>query len=303
MVKAIKNIMRERGSDSNLLHVVTDEERQKLQKILLGMFLDVEEVCKRLNIECTLIGGSVLGAVRHQGFIPWDDDLDIGMTRRDWEKFKANFQSLLGEKYAMEGPNFDNKDTKQLLTKIYLKGTEWVMIEEVNFPFHNCIYIDVFIIDSVSDNKLVSSFDAFLANVMRAGAISLQEYKYPSPILKEAMMSKLSTRLYYYIRQTVGFCFSIISHKALCDMFDSFVSRHREGTKRATVATGLKKYKGETLDYDVWFPFSRGMFCGHEVNLPHDSHRYLTEIYGNYMQLPPVEKRETHPVVRLKFPD
>ena len=303
MVKSIKNIMRERGTNSNLLHQLTESELAQLHKTLLGMLVDVMNACKELNLELTLIGGSVLGAIRHQGFIPWDDDLDIGMTRKDWEVFKKNFKTILGDKYALEAPNYDNKDTKQLLSKIYLKDSEWVMLEEMNFPFHNCIYIDVFIIDSVSDNGVVRAFDAFVANILRAGAISLQEFKYPSPILKEAMMTKLSTKVYYYIRQFVGFCFSVVSHKSLCDFFDTFVSRHHGRTHCSTVATGLKKYKAETLNNEIWFPFSKGIFNGIEVNLPHYPDNYLTYIYGDYMKLPPVEKRETHPVVRFRFPN
>jgi len=302
MIKSIKNIMRERGNETNSLHQLTNEELDRLHKTLLEMLVDVLDVCKQLNIKCTLIGGSVLGAIRHKGFIPWDDDLDIGMTRKDWEIFKKGFHEFLGDKYAMEGPNFDGKDTKQLLTKIYLKDSELVMIEEMNFPYHNCIFIDVFIIDNVSDNNLIFTLDAFVANFLRAGAISMQEYRFPSPILKEAMISQPRTKIYYYLRQFVGFCFSLVSHKSLSNFFDRFVSRHDSGTKRSTVATGLKKYKAETLSNEVWFPYSQGIFEGLVVNLPHDADKYLTYIYGDYMKLPPVEKRETHPIVKLRFP-
>ncbi|MBP3779380.1 MAG: LicD family protein [Prevotella sp.] len=295
--------MRERGTESNALHQLTSIELALLHKTLFEMLTDIMNACKQIGIECTLIGGSVLGAIRHQGFIPWDDDLDIGITRKEWEVLKCHFKALLGEKYVLEAPNYDNKDSKQLLSKIYLKDSEWVMIEEMSFPYHNSIYIDVFIIDGVSNNRIVRLFDASVANFLRAGAISMQEYKYPSPILKEAMLTRTSTKLYYYIRQFVGLCFSVVSHKALCDFFDHFVSRHRSLTQSSTVATGLKKYKAETLRNEVWFPYSKGVFNGMEVNLPHDPDKYLTYIYGDYMKLPPVEKRETHPVVKFRFPN
>lgn len=290
--------------DSDILHVITDEERAKLQKVLLGMLKDVIEACRQLNIDCTLIGGSVLGAVRHQGFIPWDDDLDIGMTRSEWNIFKEHFDSVLGNKYVLEAPNYNDKDSKQLLSKINLKDSEYVMIEEVNFPYINCIFLDVFIIDYVSDNCVVRSFDAFTANLMRLMAITMQEYKYPSPIMKEAMMSSKATKIYYFVRQIIG-CFSslLMSHKTLGKWFDRFVSRHRKPTKRATVATGLKRYRKETLDSNVWFPYSKGIFEGISVNLPHDPDKYLSFIYGEYMKLPPLEKRETHAIVKLKFLD
>lgn len=305
MVKAIKNIMTSQGNKLQMLRHITDDERQKLQNVLHGMLLDIIEACKVLGIDYTLIGGSTLGAVRHKGFIPWDDDLDIGMTRDKWEIFKTHFQVLLGDKYILEAPNFENKDSKQLLSKIYLKGTEYVMLEEMNFPYNNCIFIDVFVIDNVSDNIVIRKFDTFIANLMRLAAITAQEYRFPNPLLKHAMTSNIYTAFYYYIRQILGFFFSVIPHKRLCFWFDRFVSRHNNNTttKYVTVATGLKRYGGEMLERDVWFPYSKGTFNGVEVNLPNDTDKYLTMIYGNYMELPPVEKREVHSIVKLKFPE
>ena len=304
MVKAIKNIMREKGMASNLLHLLSEEERKKLQATLLNMFVDIKNVCESLDLDYTLIGGSVLGAIRHKGFIPWDDDLDMGLSREDWHVFKCHFPQLLGEKYIMEAPGYDGKDTKQLVAKIYLKDSEYIMMEEVNLPYHNCIYVDMFVIDNVSNNCIIYNFDCIVADILRAGAITMQEYKYPSPILRDAMCSSSSMTLYFYLRKIIGMLFSVFTtHKKLCDFFDAFVSRHKKKTRRLTNATGLKKYREETLDAELMYPTSRGEFCGIQVNLPCDTDAYLKHLYGDYMKLPPVGKRETHPIVKLTFPN
>ena len=140
---------------------------------------------------------------------------------------------------------------------------------------------------------------------MRMAAITSQEYRFPNPLLKRVMISSFSTAFYYYVRQFLGFFFSFIPHKTLCVWFDDFVSRHNNNkkSKYITVATGLKRYGGEMLKREVWFPYSKGVFDGIEVSLPNNTDQYLTKIYGNYMELPPVEKRELHPIVSLKFPN
>ncbi|MCH5174674.1 MAG: LicD family protein [Prevotellaceae bacterium] len=304
MIKNIKNIMASHGNKLQMLRRITDDERQTLQNVLLGMYIDIMSACRALDIGCTLVGGSALGAVRHNGFIPWDDDFDIGMTRDEWEVFKRNFQQLLGDKYILEAPNYENKDSKQLLSKIYYKGTEYVMLEEMNFPYNNCIFIDVFIIDNVSDSFLVRKFDTFVANLMRVASITSQEFRFPNPLQKRVMTSTPSLFIYYYIRQVAGLLFSLIPHKTWCLWFDRFVSRHNvnKTSKYVTVPTGLKRYGGEMLKREVFFPYSKGLFEGNEVNLPNNTHDYLTIIYGNYMKLPPEDRRETHPIVSLKFP-
>ena len=84
----------------NMLRELTNEELEKLHQCLLFILKDFIWVCNKYNLKYTLGGGSVLGAVRHKGFIPWDDDLDVNMPREDYEKFKAIFPKELAEEYV-----------------------------------------------------------------------------------------------------------------------------------------------------------------------------------------------------------
>ncbi len=302
-MKSLKLITSKVGSSSGLLHQITEEEKNKLQQVLLGMLLDIKAACDKMGVTFTLMGGSALGAVRHKGFIPWDDDIDIAMFRSEWEKFKEGFDTYMGDKYVLEAPNYQGKDTKYPLAKIFLKGSEFAEAEELNFPYHNCIFIDAFVIDNVSDNTLIRNVDAVLSDIMRVAATCMNEYRYPNDLIKKIMNSTLQTHIYYNIRRSIGFCLSWISHRIWCNWFDNYISRHPNHTKLTTVATGHKRYRGETIRRDIWLPFSKGVFCGVEFNLPHKVHEYLTEIYGSdYMKLPPFEKRELHPIAKLSFP-
>lgn len=127
-----------------------------VQLTLLEMMKDIDVVCRKHGISYWLTGGSALGAVRHKGFIPWDDDADIGMMREDYEKFQKVVHEL-GDQYVIQ--SFDTHREYNVLIppmKIRKKGT---YCEEVNFLLKNkCkdsdgLFIDVFILDYVSENK------------------------------------------------------------------------------------------------------------------------------------------------------
>ena len=82
------------------------ERLRQLQLCLLGIYKDVRHVCDKYEIPLYLMGGSALGAVRHKGFIPWDDDLDVAMTRRDYRRFCEVFEQELSQKYTLNAPNY-----------------------------------------------------------------------------------------------------------------------------------------------------------------------------------------------------
>ena len=96
------NVLAKKG---NILHQLSEEEIQQLRKILTDMLMDIDTVCKKHNLRYMLGYGSCLGAIRHVGFIPWDDDLDLLMPREDLKKFLEVFEQEMGQNYEYTAPN------------------------------------------------------------------------------------------------------------------------------------------------------------------------------------------------------
>ncbi|MEF9920655.1 MAG: LicD family protein [Erysipelotrichaceae bacterium] len=128
---------------------------REVQLVLLEMLKDIDVLCRKHKIPYFMSGGSCLGAIRHQGFIPWDDDADICMMREDYLKFQA-FVSELGDQYYTQDFDHDTRYNVAIpAMKIRLKGT---YCKEVNFMLENrCagdgLFIDVFIADYISPSK------------------------------------------------------------------------------------------------------------------------------------------------------
>jgi lipopolysaccharide cholinephosphotransferase len=149
-----KELMNEIARSTNLLHEVTPAEADKLRSILLMMYNDVAKLCKENNLTLMLGGGSALGAVRHNGFIPWDDDLDLMMYRPDYDKLISLLESgALSDKYEFSAPNPHSISTNRFLM-IYLKGTTLEEVGTSNLSVPKGIKLDVFAIVNVPSNKL-----------------------------------------------------------------------------------------------------------------------------------------------------
>lgn len=302
MAKSAKEIMNELARQTDFLMEVDSEKRRALQKVLVEMMQDIHDVCIKRQIGYALVGGSCLGAVRHHGFIPWDDDIDISMLRDDWEKFKACFDEELGDKYIMEAPRYGNKDTKTTWAKVYKKGTLLQEIQDIETPYEQGIFIDIFFYENVSDNMLIRKIDACLSNFLKGVATSIVFFKYPNDMMKKYYGATQETNRYYKMRRLLGFLFAWISHKTFCDWYDKFISRHKKATRFITAPTGRKNYMGEILERKWWTPQQLVSFENTQFLIPADFHNYLTTLFGkNYMQIPPVEKREKHFIVNLDF--
>ena len=302
MGKSAKEIMNNLALKSNCLMEVDQDMRNHLQDVLVEMMQDIHNVCIKRKIGYALVGGSCLGAVRHQGFIPWDDDIDISMLREDWEKFRSCFDEELGEKYVMEAPQYGNKDCKTTWAKVYKKKTVVQEIMDVDTPYEQGIFIDIFFYENVSNNKIIRKIDACLSDFLKGVATSMVFYKYPNELMKQYYGATPQTKRYYNMRRFLGFLFSWMSHKRFCDCYDKFVSRHKTPSEYITAPTGRKNYMGEILQRKWWIPQKQVKFENTEFLVPADSHNYLLTLFGkNYMQLPPVEKREKHFIVKLKF--
>lgn len=293
-----KTIMNRLQKETELLKPITPENSKKLKTVLVGMLSDLQQVCMDNEIDVMLAYGSALGAVRHKGFIPWDDDLDVYMSRSDWNKFKSIFKSLMGDKYELEGPNANENAPKQTFAKIYLKGTDLTDIYDLNTPYLHGIYIDIFILDNLAGHSIIRKIDAKVSEILKFIINSQTYYEYPNPLIEKFMKMKASTHLYLNFRKFLGFMISFKSHTFWCNWFDKFFSRHKK------TSSGLTQFSWsrEVFDRSVYYPCSEGDFEGLKVKLPGNVHEYLRKSYGDdYMELPPMEKREDHMIINLDF--
>lgn len=301
-MKTDREIFNDLAKRSKILYELTEKERKDLQQTLLSMLTDLINICERHQLTVLLVGGSALGAVRHQGFIPWDDDLDVGMARNDYDKLLSYLKNgELGDKYEYSTPDKE-RDSKNLYLKIFLKGSLYQEILDVNLPFPNGVFLDVFPIENAPAPSLSTRVRGLSVTLLQHISVSVLQYKYRSKEYKMFMSENTFELSRYYLRTFIGFCFSFISHKRWTYWAD-LAAQYHSNTDFCTIPTGTKRYNGEMMRRNLFFPVSKGVFEGIKVNLPHDVNAYLTNMYGNYMNIPPVEKRERHFIYNFKLPN
>ena len=268
------------------LRRLTDQESRNLKDTLLHITEDINNVCKKYNLKLFLVGGSLLGAVRHSGFIPWDDDVDFGLIREDYLKFITIFDKELGENYYLRCPNSKYPNGNRFM-QIFKKGT-LLETAEGNTPLQpRCISIDIFPYDYAPDNKIVRVIKGLYCNLVMFIAASVCNYYFKNEEYRRLISSTFEGKVLNNIEKIIGYCFSWKRPEKWFDLVDKAV----QGTKKTdfiTSAMGRKHYLG-------FFPLQKILFEGLELYSPQDADGYLKHNYGkDYMILPPEHLRESH---------
>ncbi|MBO4484443.1 MAG: LicD family protein [Lachnospiraceae bacterium] len=272
------------------------EELIRAQKVMLGILCDVDELCKKNNIQYFLDGGTMLGAVRHQGFIPWDDDLDIGMLREHYERFLSIASKELPDVYFVQEWK-DDSEYGFWFAKVRLKGTVFREKNGLKNAKHNEFFIDVFPYDNYPDSEKerneVSRKIEFCKRCLLAKTNYSVWYVGGRFSLRRFLLYKfLKAGLLFYPKQK------------LINKFNSISQKYNSIQTKCVYPQGNSKSGKFHLDRKYFNGFSDAEFEMRKFPILNHYDEFLKTLYGDYMTLPPLEERyNRHNVIEIVFPD
>ena len=255
---------------------------RELQLRLVDIMEVVDKVCRENNLRYYLLAGTLIGAVRHKGFIPWDDDMDIAMPRRDYKIFMDKAKELLPE--SIEGVDW-RCDPEFPFYHGKVQDRNTTLVEKRDFNYVGGIFIDVFPLDGVPKNKLVRFFHLQQFNFYNKFNYFLHRNPYKHGVTLGTYWS-LALR-YLFSREKITQ--KLVNIMAKYDFDDSeFVCDYNDGKEGI-----LPKKVFEKTEELI---FEGRVFLGIK-----DYHSYLSNKYGDYMTVPPPENQIQHDFKVIDF--
>lgn len=253
-----------------------DGRLRQAQLKMLTMLQMVDEICTKHGLDYWLEGGTLLGAIRHQGFIPWDDDLDISMPRKSYEAFiklpQSEIPTGLWLQTAQTDPGFYNLSTP---LKIRDTNSRFIELHETgNESYIQGIFIDVFVYDKLSSKQKKRKYNKFLAKKL----LRLLQHKYNSN----------PTGHHALVYNAIG---SFIPKSILEKKLQRIIHQSKQYNS-PYLGYGYDCVNSNLVTHDDIYPLKRIKFESGEFNIPNRSAVILKQLYGDYMTLPPEDDRK-----------
>ena len=287
-------LIRQLSTENSKLLPLSEQDVVDIQAVLLGMMDDFDAFCRENGLRYFLCGGTALGAHRHGGFIPWDEDVDLAMPRADYDRFLNLFSAQCGDRYVVQTPA-TSPGYSLPFAKIRKRGTRYVEVFETD-PDNAGVFIDVYPLENVPDfapwrlvHGAVSDFLHLCCSCVRVNALRdrYREY-YP------AAMRTVNVKAF------LGKCLGLIPLKDWCRAAEAWASCCRkETTRRVTFPGGRKHYFGELFTRTSCMPLTTVDFAGRRYQSLADPTEHLRLLYGDYTIVPPPEERLRHSILEL----
>lgn len=275
-------------------------EKELLRRVQLAQLeiaKELKRVCDENGIRYFMDSGTLLGAVRHKGFIPWDDDMDFGMMRDEYERFLKIAPEKLSDEYFLQTWESDPYYGMPF-AKLRKKGTRYVERNSERSKAHNELFIDIFPYNSYPDSeedRKQQGFEIkkdFTSLLGLSGATPWLQYQNP--------VKRASSRLKFLGVTLYG---KLAGRENLIRKYTEAATRFNgQMTKNVFEEGGSAAYDSWVVSRKCFDAYQTLLFEGVEFSAPADADTYLRDVYGDYMQLPPVKERENrHQVLEVKL--
>lgn len=252
----------------------------EIKEIQLDILKSVDRFCKQNNIRYSLSFGTLLGAVRHKGYIPWDDDIDIMMPRPDYDEFINSFNSFTD--FHKVKSITTNKKFPFNFAKV--EDTRSSLVEVTDIPFEIGVNIDIFPIDGVPSNlKVLKKHIAYIQLLKSALTVKIVSVDFN----KRSKMKNIVLMIFKAILKPFSFVNFINKIDSRILKYDYKLSDY------AMIACDSNK-TSQRLKKKVFEEYNVLVFENNIFPVISDYDQFLTSIYGNYMKLPPLDQQVTH---------
>ena len=251
---------------------------EQLHSVILIIADEIDRICKKNNIAYTISYGTLLGAVRHKGFIPWDDDFDIEMLREDYNRFIQACKTDLDESKFFLQTDETEKFYAFAFAKVQLKGTEILEDFSKNVPIQHGVFVDIFPLDNLPGNKITAKHLVKINNIIKN--VIWVKCGYGT----ESYKKKVS----YWLLKLAGLFFSI---EKLKKVRNNLLNKFNSIETDYVFVSDSSKYK---RNKDWYYQLSDYYFEGRKYKGITNYDTYLTTLYGNYLKLPPESERCYH---------
>lgn len=280
--------------------VLDSSQLENLHAVQLQMLLEVDRVCSKLQIRYQLAAGSLLGAVRHHGFIPWDDDVDVAMSRRDYTRFLAEAPGLLSRQLFLQSRYTDPAFTGWF-AKLRCNDSEFCEASTASARCHHGIYLDIFPFDTVAPETPLGKLHLALVWLARA-AQAMRRHKHRGKLsAAQPVWQRVIGPLAYWSLRRIPSHVGQALYGALLTLLASRPPTHV--TCLVMMPMDIRQAKRLIRPAGAFFHLTSLPFEGKHFPVPVLYDQVLCGLYGDYMKLPhPDQRVPKHAIVAFRLP-